>query len=197
MSVQGDEHPKLKEFIEGIISRESRILESNIETVNTRFAGKVETLEQRIEVIHTRYKERIETIRNEIQAVRETAQAVLVTTQKHLEELNNAATKRSEMERVDRQQYVQAGRYDAWTANVERELKGAASAEAVRQAIEDLRRAHDELSKDFKTLSNLQMTTGGELSANRMTRQLNNWIPAAIISAIISVVVFVLSRLIR
>lgn len=89
-----EEHVKLREFIEAIISRENRILRAEIAILAERVA-----------------------------AIKETAKALYPETMRRLEELNNAAARRAEQEKTDRLAYVQASEFKEWRISIDKDLR--------------------------------------------------------------------------
>jgi len=89
-----EEHVKLREFVEAIISRESQIL--------------------RVEMA---------LVAEKLSAVKDTATALYPEMMRRLEELNNAAARRAEQEKTDRLAYVQASEFKEWRISIEKELR--------------------------------------------------------------------------
>lgn len=89
-----EEHVRLREFVEAIISREVLILKAEIALVAEKLV-----------------------------AVKETAAALYPEMMRRLEELNSAAARRSDQEKSDRLAYVQASEFKEWRLGIEKDLR--------------------------------------------------------------------------
>jgi len=89
-----EEHVKLREFVEAILEREVKILRAETALVAEKLL-----------------------------AVKDTASALYPEMMRRLEELNNAAARRTEQEKVDRQNYIQATEFKEFRSNIEKELR--------------------------------------------------------------------------